>query len=59
MDDSWDGLLGKLVAWRGRDYRSDLERTDARVETIESVLEAMLEKLRDAADRPVSELKEK
>jgi hypothetical protein len=40
-------LLEQLVAYRDRDYRTDLNREEARFRAIESVLQATLEKLRD------------
>ena len=43
-------LIEQLVAYRDRDYRTDLQRDEARLNAIEGVLQATLEKLRDAHD---------
>ena len=43
-------LIEQLVSWRDAEYRSDPERDEARLNLIESVLQAALEKLRDAHD---------
>ena len=51
MGNTFEDLLAELVAYRERDYSSDPEREDARIEAIEYVLQTTLEKLRDMHDK--------
>lgn len=45
---SWYYLLKQLVATRdANDYRSEPDRNEARLDMIESILQSVLEKLRD------------
>lgn len=44
---SWENLLDQLVALRRRQYRTDAEMEESRIQTIEFVVQSMLEKLRD------------
>ena len=44
---TFDELIEHLVSWRDAEFRSDPERDEARLNLIESVLKATLEKLRD------------
>jgi hypothetical protein len=45
---TWAELLEQLTAYRDEEFRDDNARSDARANAIESVLQAMLEKLRDS-----------
>lgn len=46
---TWDDLLQMLVEARDGTYRDDPERDAARLATVGSVMQSMLEKLRDKA----------
>lgn len=48
--ETWENMLGRLVELRDRQFRSDPDRFEARVDCMESILQAMLEKLRDAGE---------
>lgn len=50
MGSTWQSLLDELVRVRDMDFRSDPEREQARRDTLEYVVQTMLEKLRDAED---------
>lgn len=47
---TYQELIEQLVAARDGDYRSDPERNDARFAAMDSILLAVLEKLRDQFD---------
>jgi len=51
MGSSYSSLLDMLIEARDADYRSDPERNEARLNMIESVMQTLLEKLRDQFDR--------
>lgn len=46
MGTTYQGLLDSLVAFRDQEFRSDPEREAARIDMLESTIQAMLEKLR-------------
>jgi hypothetical protein len=48
MGSSWQDLLDELVAARSGDYQTEPERIEHIADTIEWILQAILEKLRDA-----------
>lgn len=52
MGTTFEALLDQLVDFRDRQFRSEPERDRARIENFESILQAMLEKLRDQEPRP-------
>lgn len=45
--ETYQEMLDRLVGVRDREYRSDPERDEARRHSIESVMQSLLEKLRD------------
>lgn len=45
--ESYEDMLTRLVDVRDADYRSDPERHAARLDSLESIMQSMLEKLRD------------
>ena len=45
--ETYQNMLGRLVSVRDGDYRSDPDRHEARLDAMESILQSMLEKLRD------------
>jgi hypothetical protein len=47
MGQSFEDLLNELIAIRDGDYRSDPERNEARLRSLESIMQTVLEKLRD------------
>lgn len=51
MGQSFEDLLEQLVDARDAKYRDEPERDEARLRTLESVMQTMLEKLRDIHDR--------
>lgn len=48
MGSDWQDLLNELITARNADYRDDIERREARYDSLEYVVLTMLEKLRDA-----------
>lgn len=46
--ESYADLLTRLVDARDYQYRTDPERNEARLQSLESIVQSMLEKLRDA-----------
>ena len=51
MGQTFQGLLDYLVVVRDADYRSDREREQARLESLDYVAQKMLEMLRDKFDK--------
>lgn len=47
MGSTWASLLEELVKCRNGDWRSDPERAEAMLGTLEYIVQTMLEKLRD------------
>jgi len=45
--ETWEELLSRFVEVRDAQYHNDNEMAAARIESMESTLQAMLEKLRD------------
>jgi hypothetical protein len=52
MGSTWASLLSELVAVRNREYRSEPERKEVQIETLEYIVQTMLEKLRDEEQLP-------
>ena len=50
MGSTWESLLNALVEVRNRDYRSDPERAEAMLDALDTIVQTMLEKLRDEED---------
>ena len=50
MGTTFAALLDELVAFRDRPFRSEPERDTARIDMLESIMQATLEKLRDQFD---------
>lgn len=48
MGSTWQSLLDELVRVRDMDFRSDPERDKAQRDTLEWIVQTILEKLRDA-----------
>lgn len=51
MGESFDDLLNRLVEVRDATYRSDPDRDAMRLDSLESIVQTMLEKLRDRFDK--------
>jgi hypothetical protein len=50
MGTTFAQLIGELLSYRDREFRSDPERDAARLDAIEYFLQTALEKLRDKLD---------
>lgn len=48
MESTWEDLLNEIITARNADYRDDVQRREARYDSLEYVVITMLEKLRDA-----------
>jgi hypothetical protein len=51
MGSTYASLLNVLVEFRDRQFRNEPDREEARIDMLESTLQAVLEKLRDQFDR--------
>jgi hypothetical protein len=51
MGETFEDLLNRLCDARDAEYRTDPDRDEARLNSLESVVQTMLEKLRDRFDR--------
>jgi hypothetical protein len=50
MDTTYAKLLEILKQYQLHDFRNDIDRERVRIETLEYIIQTMLEKLRDADD---------
>jgi len=51
MGSTFSSLLDSFIAVRDAEYRDDIERDEARIQSIESTIQAMLELMRDKFDK--------